>query len=661
MFGEVGWHYLVCKWRESLNPKNIIEQGTELYEGDNYVTLDFETDTSHGDYGHAVHKANGLVLASWKVGPSGRVVSHFGDEFDQEMLLKDIEDADFIICHNAKYELGWLKRCGLDLREVRVYDTKIAEYVLLGNLAAGCDKTGLPPRSTSLDQCCRRRGWKIKDPVVDKMMHYGINPIYIPRPWLQGRCEQDVSTTHDLFQDQMELLRKTNRVGVVLTRCLLTPALAAMEFEGMCLDKDRVDEVYKETRDRYNILSREMDEFTDGINWRSPIQVAEFLYDKLGFDELRGRDGKPQRTSSERRKTDKNTMSALKATTPEQKKFVGLRGELGKVNAALSKSLEFFQGVCAEYGCIFHAVFNQTVTSTHRLSSSGHKTWFELFEDWKTVQFQNMARIFKRLFKSREDGWLMMEVDGSQLEFRVAADIAHDEQAMQDILDPDFDAHCTSAAAMHGIDYAEFLREYRAGSKQHKVMRTAAKVDTFKPLYGGESGTKKQKRWYKYFKERYHGVAEAQERWVEEVLETKRLITPWGMRYYWPRAKRGRDGYVNVKANVYNYPVQAFATAEIIPIAVSMLWYRLRDNPLCRMVNTVHDSVILEVHPDAIDSVRTEAIQAFGVDTYEYLKEIYGYQFEVPLGCGVTVGTHWSEGDEESYNVWPDGNVERIT
>lgn len=641
-----------------MTPTELNRLWSGIYLEGKGVTLDFETDTSHGDFGHAVHKDNGLVLASWKVGDAP-IVSHFGGEFDQERLLNDIESAEFIICHNAKYELGWLRRCGADLSRLVVFDTKIAEYVLLGNLAAGCKATGLPPRSTSLDQCCRRRGWEIKDPVVDIMMKQGINPVDMPRSWLQGRCEQDVDTTYRLFQDQRRLLLDTDRLEVLFTRCLLTPVLADIEFQGMYLDAERVEEVYEETAKEYARLDRDMDSLSGGINWKSGIQVADYLYDTLGFDEPRRRDGSPLRTTTGRRKADKATMAGLKAKTAAQREFLGIRTKLGKVNAALSKSLEFFMGTCLEYGSLFYAVFNQTTTATHRLSSSGHKTWFDKFDAIKTVQFQNMARIFKRLFKSRTDGWLMMEIDGSQLEFRVAADIGKDEQARTDILNPDFDAHCQTAAEMNEIPYDEFLAGYRSGDKHYKDMRTAAKADTFKPLYGGESGTKKQKRYYKAFNERYDGIRTAQEGWVNEVLSDKRLITPWGMRYYWPRAKRGQDGYVNVKASVYNYPVQALATAEIIPIAVTYLFHRLQGNDKVRIVNTVHDSVILEVHPSAVEEVTAAGIKAFGKDVYDYLDRIYGYEFTIPLGCGVTVGTHWSEGTETSYNIWPNGKVEQ--
>jgi DNA polymerase I-like protein with 3'-5' exonuclease and polymerase domains len=640
---------------------NAYDLGNEsIYYTGSYLTVDFETDTSHGDFGHPVHPKNGMLLACWK--DNRGVRKHlWADEFGLEPLVGHIKEVDFIVAHNAKYELGWLQRAGLDLHDVKVFDTKLAEYVLLGNRGAPCKPTGLGKRSTSLNDCCLRRGWEQKDPIVDKMMKYGINPIYIPRRWLKGRCEQDVETTERLFLDQRRLLLESDRAGVLYTRCLFTPVLASMELEGIALDPERVEEAYEQYTKDFSHLTAEMEGITGGINWKSPKQVAEFLYSEggLGFQELRRRDGTAIRTQTKRPKTDQQTIAALKATTKEQREFVEVRRSLGKVDAALSKALRFFQGVCKEHAGIFYAQFNQTVTATHRLSSSGHYTWFEMFQDSMTAQMQNLARIFKRLFRPKSKGWLMVEIDGSQLEFRVAADLGQDEQAIADIDDPDFDAHIFSASEIAGIPYDQMLQEYRSGDKHAKDARTAAKSHTFKPLYGGESGTKNEKRYYKAFKERYRGIADAQEGWVEEVLRDKRLITPWGLRYYWPRAKRGRDGYVNVKSNVYNYPVQAFATAEIIPIAVTALWQRLRGLDGVRFVNTVHDSVILEVHPDSVESVREAAVNAFGIDVYNYLEKVYDYKFTVPLGCGITVGTHWSEGDEESYNIWPNGKVEK--
>jgi DNA polymerase I-like protein with 3'-5' exonuclease and polymerase domains len=350
--------------------------------------------------------------------------------------------------------------------------------------------------------------------------------------------------------------------------------------------------------------------------------------------------------------TDNKTLDKLKATTDDQKEFLKLRKELGKVSAALSKSLEFFKGVCDERGGTFRAEFNQTSTATHRLSSSGTPLKFEQFDDYKTAQFQNLARVFKPLFSSRYTGWDMAEIDGAQLEFRVAAELGGpDAQALSD-LESGHDVHVFTASQLLNLSVSEVS----------KKQRQAAKSETFKPLYGGSKGTKAQERYYAAFRKRYPGINAAQSGWLEEVLETKRLVTPWGMRYYWPYAKRsGRDGWVNCTSAVYNYPVQALATAEIIPIAVVYFWHRMLPwAGSISLVNTVHDSVIVENNPAYRDVVRELAIQCFTKDVYKYLEKVYGMDFTVPLGVACTFGTHWSEGEEESYNVWKTGKMEKV-
>ncbi len=632
-----------------------------IYHSDNYVVLDFEIDTSHGDYGNPVHPDNQMLLADWRFGPGHPWYKAKGDtpkriwggEYDLAELIDDIEQADFLVAHQAKYELGWLNRAGLDLHNTLVFDTRIAEYVLMGNLAAG-DKT-IAPRSLSLDACCRRRGIRGKDPVVNTMMGLGINPVEMPRSWLAGRCRKDITDTETVFLDQREKLHKTNRLPVLFTRCLLTPVLADTETKGMCLDPTRVEEEYAKYLRIYEELSTEMDDMTGGINWRSSKQVAEYLYDTLKFAELKKPNGKPRRTAADKRLTDKNTLAALKATTEAQKAFVDLRGRLGQANAALTKNLEFFLGVCKEQGGIFHAEFNQTVTATHRLSSSGIRTYFEMFDKEKSVQFQNLPNAFKRVMTARKPGWKIGEADGSQLEFRVAGELGNDAQIKEDI-EGHHDVHKFTASVLNKCDQSAVT----------KLQRKKAKADTFKPLYGGQEGTADQKAYYKAFKERYSDLHDTQDGWVREVLNTKMLVTPWGMRYYWPRVKESRSGYVNVGSAIYNYPVQAFATAEIIPIAVTYFWHRVHSEGLddvIILVNTVHDSLICEVHPDHMDDFRRISIQAFGEDVYNYLDKVYNIQFSVTLGAGIMLADHWAddtEGEEETYDIHVNGKVERI-
>lgn len=612
-----------------------------VFLSDNYLTLDFEVDTSHGDHGRPLYPANRLCLAAWKLGKDGEVKSHRGDELDQDDLYTAIERVDFIVAHNALYELGWLKRAGLDISRILPFCCQLAEYVLLGNLVSGHDDTGVPPISISLDSCARRRGWKAKDPVVDILMGHGINPAHMPPRWLADRCKQDVETTHALFQDQLHSLRNSNRLPVLYTRCLLTPVLASIQSEGMCLDPDRVKEEYERHVGQLAQLEAQIGEMTGGINVNSSKQLGEFLYDKLGFAERHNRRGEPIRTATGKRATDVKTLAALQASTDQQREFISLHKEQSKVSAALSKALNFFQGICATAQGIFYADFNQTRTATHRLSSSGIAT------DYGGVQFQNLARAFKRLFRAKNPGWLVAETDGSGLEFRIAGHLGNDNQIRLDLADPDFDPHITSAAEMAKVPYDRMLGEYRQGDKKTKALRSKAKAITFKPLFGGSQGNAAEVRWYTKFAERYSELRATQKSWVADVLRAgHELITPWGMRFYFPNARLSPSGYCNVQNSVYNYPIQSLATAEIIPIAVVYLWHRVFASGLgdkIRMVNTVHDSAVCEIAPDVVEQYKRIAEQAFVPDVINYLDKVYNLKLSVPLAVEHTIAAHWGE------------------
>lgn len=611
----------------------------EIFNSENYLVLDFEVDTSHGDFGRPIFPSNKLLLAVWRT-PQGLVKSHWGNELEQQDLFKDIESADFIVAHNAIYELSWLKRGGYDISRTLPFDTQLGEYVLLGNLVSGHADSGVPPTSISLDSCAIRRGWSAKDPAVDILMGHGINPVHMPRRWLEDRCKQDVETTHALFLDQRRILSNSNRLPVLFTRCLLTPVLASIQSEGMQLDDKRVQEVYNDHIERAGILERAIKEITGGINTNSPKQLAEYIYDKLGFAELRDRRGNPKRTATGMRATGAKVLAALDGRTHAQRSFLETYKEQSKLADAISKSLNFFTGVCKEQGGHFYADFNQTRTATHRLSSSGIPT------SWGSVQFQNLAKAFKRLFTASRKGWLIAETDGSGLEFRVAAFIGQDQQAMKDLSDPGFDPHITSAAKMEGREYAELYAAYKAGDKKVKAIRDSAKPATFAPLYGATKGSTKQEKWYQEFKRRYAALERVQKGWVSRVLTERKLVMPWGMTFFFPNARISSSGYVNVGNAVYNYPVQSLATAEIIPIAIVFLWHTVHALGLdgrIKLVNTVHDSVVSEIHPDVKEQYIEIAQECFTTRVYEYLKKVYGLDFNVKLGTETIIGRFWGE------------------
>lgn len=634
-------------------------------ETNNYLVVDFEVDTSHGDYGSPVYRDNKLLLAAWKLGGSDTVKYAWGNEFQQQELLHDISNAALVVAHNAKYELGWLKRAGMHIADVPTFDAMLAEMVLLGNR----HRPEYGNVSTSLDAIYRRMGGQRKDPLVDALIRGGVNPVRIPRKWLLGRCVQDVRSTEEVFLQQREKLRARGQLGVAWTRFLTTPTLAEIEFTGMHLDAQRVAEEVGTYRERMNALEAEMRDISGGINWRSGKQVGAFLYDVLKFEELRNKRGEPMRTAKGARLTDKNTLARLKASTPEQKRFLELRAEIGKTGFALSKNLEFFDGVCREQNGTFFGEFHQNRTATHRLSSTGKPQKFECYEGEKSTQFQNMPRAFKRLFTARRHGWKILEWDGSQIEFRVGVHLGQDPQGKDDIASG-HDVHkFTGACLFHAP--LKMLKRVESHMREieelmaavDKPQRQGSKTHTFKPLYGGRSGTSREKAYYAAFRARYKRLADTQQEWVYRVCESpeNELVTPWGMRFYFPGAKLEHDGYCQFSPSIYNYPVQCLATAEIIPIALVCFRKLLFENgldELCVIVNTVHDSVVCEIEPSAVERVIALIAEAWQM-TVEYLDVIYDMTFFVPLGTEISVGDHWGEPTiVEKLTIHPDRRLQ---
>jgi len=608
----------------------------DIYHSQNYVVLDFETTSL--DYGSAINNLNNLVLACWlQVRGNERRYKHsWGGEYSHPDLLGDIASADFLVAQNAKFELQWLKRMGVNLRRVLPADTFLAQWVLDGNL--------MLPRD--LDSLAAKYDAPPKHQQVADMIAAGVDVRDVPKEWLKQYCYGDVTTTHEVFLRQLEELERRDMMHIWHTRNLTCAVISDMEFTGMTLDKDRVREEYVTQMARREQLKRELDELCGGINLASPKQLAVLLYDTLGFAEITDRRGNPVRTATARPSTSKDVIAKLKAKTKKQQEFVAKFQEYRKADTLLTKNLAFFQGVCEEYGGRFTAQFNQGRTATHRLSSSGRKMFFRGLDDERGVQFQNLPRQYKKLFEASGPGRLLGEADSSQLEFRHAVEICDDEQGYADIVNK-VDIHENTSIALTA-----------AGEPTD---RQNAKASTFKPLYGGQYGTKAQMEYVKFFNLRYSTIAATQRGWERTAVAKGTVRTPLGMEYHWPRARWDRDGISNVKTEVYNYPVQGGATAEVIPIALVTFWYLTEDTEI-DLLNTVHDSIVAEFPEERTEEFKEIANYALTEGVFTYLKKVYRYECKVPLATEIKISTHWGDTDEKlKYELFPNQGVTNVS
>jgi len=632
---------------DNLIPWFVKEEFPEqIYTTKDYLVLDFETDNL--DFGSALNPDNDLFCACWLIVRGGVVVEKkqiIGGIYDYSELLEDIASVDFIVAQNLKFELQWLKRCGLELRDVLGYDTMLAAWVIDGNRK----------RARDLNSLAKRYKIKGKLDIVSVLIKLGVNVRDINPDWVLEYCHQDVATTLGVFLGQQAELTVRKQWHLAHVRNLTCSVLADIEFEGLTLDKDRVLEEYNKAVEVVERLGAELAVVTGGINLGSPKQVAVFLYETLRFDEVVDHRGKPVRTGKDAKATAAPVLMKLKATTEQQREFLRVYKEYNKQASLLEKNLQYFQLTCEQRDCTFYGNIKQGVVQTGRLASSGIAILFKGLKKAKSVQLQNIPRQFKRLFWSGFEDWDIGEYDSAQLEFRVAVDMAKDKVGTEEIVSG-VDVHTFTAQVLDANRDPEISSLPTA-----KAKRQESKKHTFKPLYGGGSGSDAVVAYCNYFKDKYKDISEMQRTWALKCVDKQQFTTPYGMRFYFPGTKMQARGYIKNTTSIYNFPVQGFATGEIIPIALVYFWHRLR-NTQARIFGTIHDSIVVRQHKDAKEEVAAIAQQALTLDVYEFLSRVYKYEFSLPLGLGAKVSKYWSDTDEEiKMDVFPDGRVEDRT
>lgn len=227
----------------------------------------------------------------------------------------------------------------------------------------------------------------------------------------------------------------------------------------------------------------------------------------------------------------------------------------------------------------------------------------------------------------------------------MAAHLGRDSAARDDIVSG-FDVHRFTASNLNGTAFDEVSKDERQD----------AKPETFRPLYGSKGNSEATKRYAKAFTKRWPDIYKTQTGWTYEVLKTKKLRIESGLIFYWPDTTISDYGYVKHTTEIFNYPVSSFATADIIPIGLVYAWHRLRMYRARSFItNTIHDSIVAEIHPEEVKLFSDTVKEAMTHDTLKYLKKVYGVEYTIPLGVEIKVGSHWGSGavNEEKFEVDP--------
>ena len=112
-----------------------------------------------------------------------------------------------------------------------------------------------------------------------------------------------------------------------------------------------------------------------------------------------------------------------------------------------------------------------------------------------------------------------------------------------------------------------------------------------------------------------------------------------GRQYAFPGITRRANGTPTFFTMIKNYPVQGFATGDVVPVVLNELEDRLKPFHSC-LVNTVHDSTVIDIHPDEEVQV-IQIINDLNEDLNDLVEKAYGVTMNVPLLLEAKIGNNW--------------------
>ena len=618
---------------------------------------------------------------------------------DGHKVVQDwLNRSTILIMHNASHDLLWLWESGFTY-DGPVFDTMLGEYVLQRglkeplSLEACAERYNLDTKKQDTMKEYFTKGYSVSDIPWGELSDY-LSAVLHATQQLSDRIYKKLLLEDNGLRDTVDL---TNQVAVCLSRIYQRGFKVDLSKLGQVKD-----EFEREKQRLSSDLNKQVRELMGDIpiNLNSPEQLSWIIYSRKPIDKtVWANTFTPYMNNDEFKKCIKEQSQVLlkqKAHQCNTCKGTGSIRKVKKDGTLFAKSSKC--NICTGIGYTFTSVNNTiaglkfNVSNVKWISANGFSTnkknllylegiararnmdsavaflsrvqrlsaidtYLSSFvEGIRThtkpdnrlhvrllqhrtstgrlsgadPNMQNMPRggtfPVKKVFVSRWEGGKIMEADFAQLEFRVAAYLGQDKVAMDEVA-TGFDVHAYTAKVISD-----------AGQP---TSRQDAKAHTFAPLYGasGYGRTPAEAAYYRRFNDKYVGIAKWHKRLASEALETGRIATPSGREFSFPDVVRRRNNTISHFTQIKNYPVQSFATADIVPIALLHIDKELNDLRSC-IVNTVHDSIVIDVHPNEEQAV-LEVINNTNKKLKSIIDNRWNVDFNVPLLLEAKIGPNW--------------------
>ena len=506
---------------------------------------------------------------------------------------------------NLKYDAHIFANYGITLGGI-TFDTLLESYVLESHLPHNMDSLAerhLGMKTIRYEEVCGKGVHQIGFDQVD---------LKIATDYAAEDADITLRLHHELWpqiQDSPGLLYIYQQVEMPAMR-----VLGIMERNGIRIDSALLGKQGQQVGKRLLELEGEIHQLAgQPFNIQSPKQIAEILFVQLELPVVK-------KTPSGAPSTDEEVLQKLAEDYPLPARILDYRS-LAKL---MSTYIEKLPRMADPKTGRVHTNFSQATAVTGRLASSDPNL------QNIPVRTEEGRRIREAFIPA--EGCKLLSADYSQIELRIMAHIAEDENLLTAFRDGK-DVHQATAAEIFGVPLEDVSSE----------QRRYAKVINFGLIYGmsafglaGNLGIERsaaQNYIAKYF-DRYPGVAQYMERTRLEARENGYVETVFGRRLWLPEIK-GSNGPRRQGAEraAINAPMQGTA-ADLIKLAMIAVEDWLEKEQLkTKLLLQVHDELVFDVPFDEID-----LLQAKLPDLMCNVA-----QLKVPLVVSIGLGDNWEE------------------
>ena len=528
-----------------------------------------------------------------------QIVNEFKHLFEDEKIDK--------IGQNIKYDMAVLKWYDVDIKG-KIFDTMIAHFLIQPEMRHNMDvlaETYLNYSPVSIETLIGKKGKdqkSMRDVLVEHIAEYAAE-------------DADITLQlHDYFSPQLKKAGVQKLFDDV--EMPLVPVLAAMEAEGINVDKEALHDLSKSLEKDIATTENKIQDLAGvKFNVSSPKQVGEILFEQMKIVE------KPQKTKTGQYSTAEDVLSKIENKHPIIKKILDYR-ELVKLKNTYVDVLP--EMVNPRTGRI-HTSYNQVVAVTGRLSSDN--------PNLQNIPIRTeRGREIRKAFIPRNNKYVLFSADYSQIELRIIAELSGDKGMIAAFKSGE-DIHATTASKVYGVILKEVTGD----------MRRNAKMVNFGIIYGisafglaerlNISRTEAKEIIDNYFKQ-YPLIKTYMDESIERAREKGYVETMLGRRRYLRdinSANQTVRGFA--ERNAINAPIQGSA-ADMIKIAMINIDADLRKKKLkSKMLLQVHDELVFDVLKEELDDVKKMVEHRMKT----------ALPLKVPVEVGMGSGKNWLE------------------